>query len=48
LYVSIDDSLIKIYLGVFRAIFEKTDHHAHYKMMMADAYMDAPSDVPMV
>ena len=42
LYVSIDDSMVETYLNVFRAIFEKSDHLAHYKMMMGDAYVDAP------
>lgn len=42
LYVSIDDSVVETYLKVFRAIFEKSDHLAHYKMMMGDAYVDSP------
>ena len=37
LYVSIDDSMVETYLNVFRAIFEKSGHLAHYKMMMGDA-----------
>ena len=40
LYVSIDDSMVESYLKVFRAIFEKSNHGAHYKMMMADAYVE--------
>jgi len=48
LYVSIDDSMVETYLKVFRAIFENSDHLAHYKMMMGDAYVDAPiNDVPV-
>ncbi len=44
LYVSIDDSMVESYLRVFRAIFEKSGHSAHYKMMMADACVeDAPA-----
>ena len=39
LYVSIDDSMVETYLNVFRAIFKKSDHLAHYKMMMGDAYV---------
>ena len=42
LYVSIDDSMVETYLKVFRTIFEKSDHLAHYKMMMGDAYVDEP------
>jgi wobble nucleotide-excising tRNase len=38
LYVSIDDSMMDTYLKVFRAIFEKAGHIAHYKMMMGDAF----------
>ena len=42
LYVSIDDSTVDNYLKVFREIFDKSGHAAHYKMMMSDAYVDAP------
>lgn len=42
LYVSIDDSIVETYLKVFRAIFEKSRHLAHYKMMMGDTSEDAP------
>jgi wobble nucleotide-excising tRNase len=37
IYVSIDDSMVDIYLKVFKAIFEKSRHIAHYEMMMEDA-----------
>lgn len=40
LYVSIDDSTVDNYLRVFRAIFEKSNHMAHYKMMMGEAYVE--------
>lgn len=40
LYVSIDDSMVDSYLKVFRAIFEKAGHIAHYRMMMADAFVE--------
>jgi len=36
LYVSIDDTMVDTYLKVFKAIFEKAGHIAHYKMMMGD------------
>lgn len=42
LYVSIDDSMVDSYLKVFRAIFEKSGQSAHYKMMMADAFVELP------
>jgi wobble nucleotide-excising tRNase len=42
LYVTIDDSTVEIYLKVFRAVFEKSKHIEHYKMMMGDAYVDMP------
>jgi wobble nucleotide-excising tRNase len=32
--------MVESYLRVFRAIFEKTNHDAHYKMMMADTFVD--------
>ena len=36
LYVSIDDSMVKSYLSVFKQIFEKSGHIAHYNMMMGE------------
>ena len=43
LYVSIDDCVVDTYLAVFKAIFQKSNHLAHYKMMMGDAYVDVPA-----
>lgn len=40
LYVSTDGTSIDTYLKVFRAIFDKTDHLAHYRMMMGDSYVE--------
>jgi wobble nucleotide-excising tRNase len=40
IYMSIDDTMVETYLSVFRAIFEKSGHPAHYKMMMGDAYVE--------
>ncbi len=37
LYVSIENSTVENYLKVFRAIFKKAGHIAHYEMMMGDA-----------
>lgn len=45
LYVSIDSSMVETYLKVFREVFRKSDHLAHYKMMMADAYVEDPAPV---
>jgi wobble nucleotide-excising tRNase len=42
LYVSIDDLSVESYLKVFRAIFDKSGHSAHYKMMMGDAFVVLP------
>ena len=42
LYVSVDDSTVDNYLKVFRAVFEKSGHSAHYKMMMGDAFVEEP------
>jgi wobble nucleotide-excising tRNase len=36
LYVSIDESMVDNYLNVFRKVFEKTGHLAHYEMMIGD------------
>ena len=41
LYVSVDSSQVEKYLNVFRAVFEKSGHLSHYKMMMGDAFEDA-------
>ncbi len=43
LYVSIDDTIVDSYLKVFRAIFDKSRHSAHYKMMMSDAFVEDAS-----
>lgn len=43
LYVSIDDTMVDAYLKVFRAIFDKSEHGAHYKMMMGDAFVEDAS-----
>ncbi len=43
IYVSIDDSMVDSYLRVFRAIFDKSGHSSHYKMMMGDAYVENTS-----
>lgn len=47
LYVSIDDSMVENYLKVFRAIFVKSGHLAHYKMMMGDAFVEEPVSAAM-
>lgn len=44
LYVSIDSAMVEGYLKVFRAIFEKTEHMSHYKMMMGDAFEESVTD----
>ena len=41
LFVSIDDLMVDTYLIVFRAIFYKSGHSAHYKMMMGEAFTEA-------
>jgi len=35
IYVSIDDNVVETYLQVFKKIFQKSEHSAHYEMMMA-------------
>ena len=44
LYQTVDDGMVEGYLRVFRAIFEKTDHLAHYKMMMKDAFIETSAE----
>lgn len=40
LYVTVDETMVDSYLKVFKAIFEKSGHDAHYKMMMGDSSTD--------
>jgi wobble nucleotide-excising tRNase len=47
LYISADETTVDTYLKVFRAVFEKMNHGAHYKMMMRDAYVEEIS-APLV
>ncbi len=35
-FVTISDSMVEMYLDVFKSIFEKLGHSAHYQMMMGD------------
>ncbi|MEW8333767.1 MAG: AAA family ATPase [Candidatus Thiodiazotropha sp.] len=44
LYVSIDNSTVENYLNVFRAIFDKAGHFAHYEMMMGDAVVGSVNE----
>ncbi len=46
LYVFIDDSMVENYLKVFREIFVKSGHIAHYKMMMGGAFVEDPMKLP--
>ena len=41
LYISIDSGTVENYLKVFRNIFERTEHDAHYKMMMGSAFVES-------
>lgn len=38
-YISIDENTVDTYLDVFKKIFEKCGHLAHYNMMMGDTVM---------
>ena len=40
IFVSTGGATVERYLKVFRAVFEKQDHMAHYKMMMGNAYVE--------
>jgi wobble nucleotide-excising tRNase len=46
LHASIDDSTVDTHLTVFKAIFEKTGHLAHYQMMMGES-ADAPAEAKL-
>ena len=46
LYVSIDTSMVEAYLRVFKQIFEKTRHLAHYEMMMGPEPVAAHTSNP--
>ncbi|QGT78174.1 AAA family ATPase [Guyparkeria halophila] len=45
LFMACGPGQIDRYLTVFRRIFEVSDHHAHYKMMMGDAYVNSSPEV---
>ena len=44
LYMTIDDSIVENYLNVFREIFSKSGHSAHYKMMTHDALVGSVNE----
>lgn len=44
LYISADEGLVVRYLDVFRRIFDKTGHNAHYRMMMGlESFVSGPA-----
>jgi len=43
IYVTPSDKIVLNYVKVFRAIFERTGHSGHYRMMMADEFVDQPA-----
>jgi wobble nucleotide-excising tRNase len=43
-YTPLDDSAIRRYLEVFKQIFEKTNHIAHYNMMMGISFESAEAE----
>jgi len=43
IYVSLDQGVVQSYLKVFHLIFKLSEHEAHYKMMMGDAYVELES-----
>jgi wobble nucleotide-excising tRNase len=42
LYVSSDGTTVDSYLRVFAAVFDKSGHEAHYRMMMGDTRLESP------
>ena len=45
LYLSIDKTAVETYLKVFKDIFEKTGHSAHYRMMMGEERWNVSEEV---
>ncbi len=43
LYVSIDGAMVNTYLNVFREVFKRSKHLAHYRMMMGDSFVEVPA-----
>ena len=46
LYMSIDDAAVDAYLNVFKSIFDKSGHFAHYEMMMGDSFVEDTAAAP--
>jgi wobble nucleotide-excising tRNase len=42
--MAVDDSTVEIYLRVFKSIFEKSNHLAHYEMMMRGSRVASAAD----
>ena len=40
IYISLEHGAVQSYLKVFHLIFNLSEHEAHYKMMMGDAYVE--------
>ena len=40
IFLSLGSETVETYLDVFREVFRKSDHLAHYKMMMGDAFVE--------
>ncbi|MEW8340322.1 MAG: AAA family ATPase [Candidatus Thiodiazotropha taylori] len=45
LYISTDDATVQQYLGVFKGIFQKSNHIEHYTMMMGDSELPTIGEV---
>lgn len=45
IYVAVDDNAVQGYLRVFKDVFERTGHGAHYRMMMRISDEDEPEGV---
>jgi len=44
LYLSIDETMVETYMKVFKDIFDKTNHSAHYRMMMGEENIIEPDE----
>lgn len=47
LYMSVDETTVRSFLEVFRMIFERTNHEAHYNMMMGTKNVGEEPYVPV-
>ena len=45
LYLANNDAMVEVYLDVFKGIFDKSGHRAHYEMMMGNVHIEDTTTV---